>query len=65
MVSTFVGSGAVGSADGTGTSASFSSPWGLYAGTDGNIYVVDAKNNNVRKITPAGVVTTKIFEKNL
>jgi len=58
VVSTFAGSGASGSADGTGTSASFASPWGLYTGADGNLYVVDANNNNVRKITPAGVVTT-------
>jgi sugar lactone lactonase YvrE len=50
--------GATGSADGAGSVARFSSPSGLAVDGSGNVYVADSGNNTVRKITPAGVVTT-------
>lgn len=59
MVSTFAGTaGMYGSTDGTGPAARFSGPWGVATDSGGNVYVADAFNNNIRKITPAGVVTT-------
>ena len=58
VVSTFAGSGAIGNADGTGTAASFFRPAGVAVDVNGNVYVADTNNNLVRKITPAGVVTS-------
>jgi serine/threonine protein kinase, bacterial len=57
-VSTFAGSGSIGSADGTGTAASFYYPYGIAIDGSGNLYVADARNNEIRKITSGGVVST-------
>ena len=58
VVSTFVGTGSSGSSNGTGTSASFKGTVGLSVDASGNIYVADRENHLIRKITPAGVVST-------
>ena len=50
--------GAFGSADGTGSGARFNYPWAVTVDGAGNVYVADSYNYTVRKITPAGAVTT-------
>ena len=57
-VSTFAGSGASGTSDGTGTTASFNHPTGIATDGTGNVYVADALSGLIRKITQAGVVST-------
>jgi sugar lactone lactonase YvrE len=58
-ITTFAGfPGAPGSADGTGGAARFNGDGGLRLDAAGNIYVSDSSNDTIRKITPAGVVTT-------
>ena len=58
VVTTLAGTGSSGSANGTGTSASFNNPYGIT--TDGtNLYVGDTSNHLIRKIViSTGVVTT-------
>ena len=56
---TFAGAaGVLGSADGTGAASRFSSPSGVVVDASGNLYVADTGNSTIRKVTPAGVVTT-------
>jgi len=51
-------SGEGGSADGTGAAARFRLPRGVALDAAGNVYVADAANHVVRRITPLGVTTT-------
>ncbi len=50
--------GTSGSADGQRTTATFADPRGLALDAQGNLYVADSTNHTVRKLTPAGRVTT-------
>src|SRR5438105_752819 len=59
VVTTLAGlAGNPGSADGTGSAARFNGPRGVATDSSGNVYVGDYGNHTIRKITPAGVVTT-------
>jgi sugar lactone lactonase YvrE len=58
MVSTLAGKVAAGKTNGIGTDALFNIPQGLAVDVHGNVYVADAGNNLIRKITPLGAVTT-------
>ncbi|MBI5068370.1 MAG: hypothetical protein HZB56_09010 [Deltaproteobacteria bacterium] len=44
--------------DGTGPLASFYRPYAAAPGADGNLYVADYGYGSIRRVTPAGVVTT-------
>src|SRR2546422_530108 len=55
---TVAGAASPGSADGTGSAARFYLPFGVATDSSGNVYVADSNNHTIRKITPAGVVTT-------
>lgn len=58
-VTTFAGSyGVAGSSDDTGTRATFSSPYSAAVDTGGNTFVSDFSNATIRRINPAGVVST-------
>jgi hypothetical protein len=58
VATVIAGSGYAGDFNGVGTMASFATPTGITVDTSGNIYVADLASYDVRKITPAYVVTT-------
>ena len=59
VVKTLAGlAGVSGTNDGMGSAARFWNPFGVAVDSAGNLYVVDSDNSTIRKVTPAGVVTT-------
>ena len=50
--------GGAGNIDGVGGAARFRGPSGVAVDRDGNVYVADQDNFTLRKVTPAGAVTT-------
>ncbi len=60
IITTFAGNGTAGfSGDGTqATAASINQPAGVAFDGSGNVYLSDYSNNRIRKVSPAGVITT-------
>ena len=60
VITTYAGTGRQGySGDsGAATEAQLSSPYGVEVDTSGNVYVADRNNHRVRRIDPAGTITT-------
>ena len=59
VVTTLAGAaGRIGAVDGPGNVASFNFPQGVAVDAGGNVYVADSGNGIIRKITPAGLVST-------
>ena len=58
IVTTVAGSGTQGFADGPGAAATFNSPLGIAVDKVGNLFVGDNGNNRIRRVTPAGSVST-------
>lgn len=57
-VSTYAGTGNAGYRDGSSEQSMFKGPDNIDIDREGNIYVADADNYRIRKITPEGIVTT-------
>jgi sugar lactone lactonase YvrE len=58
IVSTLAGTGQAGFVNGPGNIAQFNFPADVVTDADGNVYVSDGANKRIRKITPAGVVSS-------
>jgi sugar lactone lactonase YvrE len=57
-VTTLAGKRTYGYKDASDTAARFWEPEGIAIDSSGNLYVADNSNHRIRKVTPAGVVTT-------
>jgi sugar lactone lactonase YvrE len=60
VITTVAGTIGAGYVDGPATAAKFSTPWGLSITPDGTLYIADQNNNVIRKVTPAGIVSTVV-----
>jgi hypothetical protein len=58
VVSTCAGNGTPGFVNGDTLAARFRSPFGMCSNKAGNLYIADGGNHCIRKITPAGQVST-------
>ena len=58
VVSTFAGTGIIGSTDGNGSTSQFNLPTVVVFDNEENLIVVDRSNHKIRKITPSGIVST-------
>ena len=60
MISTVAGNGAQGFAGdgGPATSANLNGPTGVAVDAAGNLYIADSGNHRIRKVTPAGTIST-------
>lgn len=58
VVTNYAGSGEIGYADGPAATAKFYAPSGVAVDKAGNLYVSESYNRLIRKITPAGIVST-------
>lgn len=57
-VTTIAGANTPGFEDGTGNSARFTAPYDLAPDANGNLWIADTGNSEIRRMTPSGVVTT-------
>lgn len=58
VVTTLAGNGGTAFADGTGTAATFDTPYGITYDPQGYLYVADWNHNRIRRVSLSGVVTT-------
>jgi sugar lactone lactonase YvrE len=60
IISTFAGTGTQGYTgdNGAATNAELNYPWGVRVDRSGDVFISDADNNVVRKVNPAGIITT-------
>lgn len=52
------GTASYGGDGGSGSNAALNAPTGLAVDSSGNVYICDAGNNLVRKVTPSGIIST-------
>jgi serine/threonine-protein kinase len=57
-VTTLAGLNPAGFVNGTGLAAKFNWPYGMAVDASNNVYIADASNHCIRKITPGGIVST-------
>jgi trimeric autotransporter adhesin len=60
VINTIAGNGTIGYSgdNGQATFAQLNLPYGIAVDTAGNLYISDGENHRIRKVTPAGMITT-------